>query len=85
MTPDDVNALKVAIEAGIGTEYLKYCDEAQEALSMLLQHLETVEAENRQLRSLADFVASRHPDGNPKFAIEAAQALLASLAGEEGS
>lgn len=94
MTPD-VKALQATIEEGWAKaeQYSRTCTgemgyarvheditAGREAYAALLQHVARLEDENRRLYSCVKFVASRHPDGNPKFAIEAAQELLASLA-----
>lgn len=46
----NVTYLVEAVEVGIGTEYLKYCDEAKDALHQLVQQLAAVTAERDGLR-----------------------------------
>lgn len=100
MTPDDVNALKVAIEAALrivlvaqhgryqttftGDELRSESLKGRQAYAALLQHLESVEQELSDYKGYAAFLRSCALNGEQPETFEWYLAKEASLSGEEG-
>jgi len=72
----------VEVVGNLGHENYGRMVAGRTAFAAILAHIERVEAENARLKAFVRVVADMHPDGNPKYKIDEAKALLAASESE---